>query len=114
VRPDRAFTVVTWRWWVVLGLVGGLTLLAACGGDDAPEGYSRENRADFVDDCTTGDISARTCGCFYDRLALQVPFDRFEQLEERLRDPMAPTNIPADVAGMAAACAAQDEATDGG
>jgi hypothetical protein len=92
------------------GLLGALVALTSCGGD-GPSGYSRDHRATFVDDCTTGSANAATCGCFYDRLAAEVPFDRFEAVDEQLRGPAA--DVPPDLAAMVATCAAEHEAADG-
>lgn len=86
--------------------------MGACGGDDRPDGYGPALRASFVDECTTDSASAQTCGCFYDRLAAAVPFDRFEALDEALTGE-ANQELPADLAGLAAGCAARHETIDG-
>jgi hypothetical protein len=99
-RPLLSATV-----WGLLGVA------AACGGGGGPDGYSAEHRADFVEDCTTSVATAETCGCFYSRLAAQVPFDRFRELEEELIDPAAP--LPPDLAAMAAGCAGAEQRRTG-
>lgn len=77
--------------------------IVACGGDDAPEGYGPEERADFVEACAPG-ASEQACECFYDRLAEQVPHDRFEQVDEQIRDDLSA--IPDDIADLAVDCSA--------
>lgn len=106
--------MLTWLRRGLPGLVGGLVVLTSCGGDSEPESYGPQHRSAFVEDCAVGDVTPRTCGCFYDRLALEVPFDRFERLEEALREPRAGADVPTDVAAMAAGCAAMHEWTADG
>jgi hypothetical protein len=90
--------------------LGALVALASCGGDGLDD-YGPELRAEFVDDCTSGSANAATCGCFYDRLAAEVPFERFEVVDEQLRGPAA--DVPPDLAAMAATCAEEHQAADG-
>jgi hypothetical protein len=90
---------------------GCLVVLAACGGG-GPDGYGPEHRAGFVDDCTTDVASEPACECFYDRLAAQVPFERFEELDKASHD--QGTGLPADIAALAAGCAAANEPPDAG
>lgn len=92
-------------------MLGVLVFVTACGGGGTDE-YGAEHREDFVADCAFGDISRQTCGCFYDRMAAEVPFDRFETLDEELRRPGR--EIPADLANLVAACAAEHQGDDGG
>ena len=99
--------------WLRGGLLSGLVLVVACGGDDPPDGYGPALRASFVEECTTDSASAQACGCFYDRLAAEVPFDRFEALDEKLTGD-EDQELPADLAGFAAGCAARSEPVDGG
>jgi hypothetical protein len=91
-----------------------MILLASCGGGDEFDEYGPEHRAAFVEDCTTDDVGTRTCRCFYDRLTLEVPFDRFVELDAALSQPQTATDLPDDIALMAAACAAENQRTDGG
>lgn len=77
--------------------------MVACGGDDSPEGYGPDERADFVAACAPG-ASERACGCFYDRLAEEVPHERFEQVDEQIRDDLSA--IPDDIADLAVDCSA--------
>lgn len=94
----------------VVGMVGALVAVTSCG-DDHPDDYGSDHRAGFVEDCSSDDANAETCGCFYDRLAAEVPFERFERLEEELRNPQS--DIPRDLAALAAGCAAEHQPPNG-
>lgn len=90
----------------VAGLVLAV-LLVACGGDGDgdDDGYGAGERSDFVEACAAGPGGTEdSCGCFYDRLAGEVPHDRFVEVDEQIRDD--PTAIPDDIADMAVACSA--------
>ena len=92
-------------------MVAGVALaLAACGGGGGSDGYGPDERSDFVDACSAG-ATDDACGCFYDRLADQVPHERFEQIDEQIRDD--PTAIPDDIAAMAVECSATQPDLDG-
>lgn len=93
--------------WLQRGVVGACALVAACGGDGGPDGYGPDHRADFVEDCTTDVATSETCGCLYDRMADSVPFSRFVELDKARRDD-AGVRLPADIAGLAAGCAADN------
>ena len=80
----------------------------ACGGDDGADGYSADLRARFLVDCVAQGTPQDQCGCLYDGLEAALPFERYEELEEALRN--GSREIPTDVADLAAACAA-DPAT---
>lgn len=91
-------------------LAGSAVLLVgACGGDDdpGPTGYSAELRAEFVVACVAQGTPQDQCGCFYDALEEQVPFERYEEIEAAIRS--GDTAVPDDVADLAAACAAAPE-----
>ena len=75
-------------------------VLAACGGGGAG-GYGPDERDDFVEACSAG-ASAAACGCLYDRLADEVPRDRFERVDEQIRND--PSAIPDDIADLAVEC----------
>ena len=97
---------------VPVALAAGVALAACGGGDgDGDGGYGPDERADFVEACTTGTAAtADACECFYDRLADEVPHERFERVDEQIRaDPSA---IPDDIADIAVACSA-GQAGDG-
>lgn len=85
-------------------------LLAACGGGSDSDGYGPDERDDFVEACAPG-AGDEACGCFYDRLAEQVSHDRFEQVDEQIRDD--PRAIPDDIAALAIECSAAQPDTGG-
>ncbi len=78
-------------------------VLAACGGGSSSDGYGPDEREDFVEACAPG-ASEEACGCFYDRLADEVPHERFEQIDDQIRDD--PRAIPDDIAALAIECSA--------
>ena len=92
---------------ILRSLVAGTVpvLLLACGGDDAGEhdGYSTALRSQFVVDCVAQGTPQDQCGCLYDGLEDEVPFARFEELDEAIGS--GAREIPDDVADIAAACA---------
>jgi hypothetical protein len=93
------FARVSKRIVLVLMLVAGAGCAGGVGG-----GYSAEERSQFVDDCATSGTSDRTCRCFYDTMAEQLPYHRYQALDEALKG--GATRIPDDVAALAARCAA--------
>ena len=93
---------------VIVALAVPAMLLAACSDDDSAvdaNRYTPELRASFVDSCSAQGESKRLCGCFYDSLAVSVPFERFKKLDARIRD--GSDKIPADIVDLAAACDAR-------
>jgi hypothetical protein len=95
---------------------GGLVLaLVACGdgggGRSEGDGYDDDERSDFVEACSAG-ATTEACGCFYDRLAAEVPHERFEEIDQQIRDD--PNAIPADIADLAIACSAVPDSGTGG
>jgi hypothetical protein len=102
----------TVRAHVTRSLLGALVFLVSCGGGGGEDGYGADHRDDFVADCEAGGMSTQVCGCFYDRLAAEVPFERFQTVDQELQDSAA--DPPADLAALAAACAAEPESADEG
>jgi len=94
-----------------LGLVAG----ACSAGDDDEEaatGYGAALRTDFVAECRAAGTAEDVCGCLYDRLEAEVPYERFRRLDEQLRSgevDEAPTDVEAIVVG----CAADPTSADG-
>lgn len=92
-----------------------LLAVAACGGGGGEDGggYGPAERADFVEACSAdGGVSDGVCGCFYDRLAETLPHERFEGLDDALRED--PSSVPAEVADLAITCSALDAGSAGG
>jgi hypothetical protein len=81
-------------------------LLAACSdGSGNARGYTAELRHSFVRDCTTQGEAEPVCGCFYDSLAVSVPFDRFRRIDQRIKQGSA--ELPDDIVDLAASCDAR-------
>ena len=81
---------------------------AACGDDGSDiadaDRYSRELRDQFVESCTAQGDTEAMCGCFYDSLAANVPFSRFQKLDEQIGE--GSERVPSDILDYAAACGA--------
>jgi hypothetical protein len=80
-------------------------MLTACSAHRSEAAYTADLRKSFVEDCTTTEVPSRLCGCFFDGLADNLPFDEFALLDAKLADPSA--DIPAEVADIVAACDAE-------
>ena len=91
---------------ILRSLVAGTVALSlcACGGDDSSDGYSADLRARFIVDCVAQGTPQDQCSCLYDKLEEEIPFERYEKLDESIRS--GSSEIPTDVADLAAACAA--------
>jgi hypothetical protein len=91
---------------ITVGVVVLGAALVGCGGsgDDDDQGYSPALRSEFVINCVAQGTPQDQCGCLYDKLEAEVPFSRFRDLDEQIRDGIH--KIPDDVATLAAACAA--------
>ena len=89
-----------------MALAATALLLAACGDGDGgdAEGYGPELRDRFVDDCSGQGTDEDVCRCFYDRLAAEVSFHRFQEIDRQIRD--GDTDVPADIVDLVAACGA--------
>lgn len=87
--------------WVALA---GVAVLAGCSDDGEAEGYGPELRRDFVEECTSTGTAEDVCRCYYNSIEAEVPFDRYQQLELQIREG---GEVPADIADLAAACAAE-------
>jgi hypothetical protein len=87
-----------------------LVAVLSCSGDEEaePEGYSAAMKADFVEDCTESGTSGEACTCLYEAFESEVPFERFEELDQQLRSGSA--DIPADIEALAVGCVADPEA----
>ena len=95
------------------GVVFAIVAFVSCGGDGGDDdGYGPGERADFVEACAaSAGVDEDACGCFYDRLADEVPHERFVEVDEQIRDD--PSAVPDDIADMAVACSATQPDLDG-
>jgi hypothetical protein len=81
--------------------------------------YDDTVRDRFLEACTAqgGNAVQDTCECFYDKIEQNVPFDRFELLDETLAvqtqtsAPGEPLNLPDDIDAMRQECV--DDITGG-
>jgi hypothetical protein len=72
---------------VVIGSIAFAIVLAGCG-DNAPTDYNAEVEKNFIETCTDqgGDDLQDVCQCAYDSFREEIPFDRFQRVDERLAD----------------------------
>lgn len=72
---------------VLLGVVAVALVLAGCGSDEPTE-YNSEVEQNFIQTCTDqgGDDLQDVCQCAYDAFEENIPFDRFQRVDERLSD----------------------------
>ncbi|MGH9209281.1 MAG: hypothetical protein ACRD2C_01220 [Acidimicrobiales bacterium] len=86
-------------------------MLLSCGGDaddDTASGYSADMRDEFVDECADAGTDRDVCGCLYDVFEAEVPYERFDELDDQLRSGEA-VEVPTDVEAMAVGCAADPD-----
>ncbi|MDA0338773.1 MAG: hypothetical protein O2910_02870 [Proteobacteria bacterium] len=66
-------------------VLGTLALLSACG---EPTEYDESVKRTFMDACIEGaggdDIANTVCGCAYDKLVEEVPFEEFKEIDRAL------------------------------
>jgi hypothetical protein len=101
-RPRRARPLAS----VIAGLAL-FTLIAACG-DDQSTGYDDRVEREFLAACAAA-TPAEVCGCLYDRIADEIPFERFEEIDRDLTDP---SKVPDDVTALAIGCATEVNPTE--
>lgn len=63
-------------------------VLAACGGKSTPTDYNADVERTFVDTCTeqSGNNLRTVCQCAYNSFKRDIPFDRFQRVDQRLAD----------------------------
>ena len=85
-------------------------LLVGCG-TETPIEYGVENRESFLAACVAesvdGIFQQRVCQCVYDEAEAVMPFDRFAEIEDQLReDGTAP--LPDDLLDLIARCVIEE------
>ena len=72
---------------VIIGLTALALLLAGCS-DSAPSEYNAEVEENFIQTCTDqgGEDLEAVCQCAYEKFEEEIPFDRFQRVDERLAD----------------------------
>jgi hypothetical protein len=114
--PTSSRSARPWYFWVALGVLVAITaIVVAFAVRPTPQDdYDDAVRDRFLAACTArgGDPVRETCMCFYDRIVAEVPFDRFELLDETLAiqtasTPDEPLQIPDDMEAMLDDCVAE-------
>lgn len=72
---------------VVLGVMAVALVISGCGKDE-PTDYNAEVERNFIQTCTDqgGDDLQDVCQCAYDSFEQNIPFDRFQRVDQRLSD----------------------------
>ncbi len=72
---------------VVLGVLAVALVISGCG-DDTPTEYNAEVEENFIQTCTDqgGEDLQDVCQCAYNAFEENIPFDRFQRVDERLAD----------------------------
>jgi hypothetical protein len=108
-------------WIVVAGAALVLVVLLAVlllvrGGDDSggtdtsdttavAEDYGPALRRSFVSTCVNqsdGSVTSEQCGCTYDKFEATVPFERFKEIDQELKDD--PANPPQELIDIVQEC----------
>jgi hypothetical protein len=110
--PSSSRPWYLWAGLVALGLAA-LVVVAIAVRPDSQDDYDDAVRDRFLAACTTdgGEPVRNTCVCLYDAMVANVPFDRFELLDESLAAETqdrsdAPLELPDDVQAMLDECVA--------
>jgi hypothetical protein len=109
-----------WPWYARLGVgvaaVIVLVVIVAIARPRAQSDYDDAVRDRFIGACTEqgGDGVRDTCSCFYEQIQQNVPFDRFELLDESLATQLQLQEqtdtqgealaLPEDISGMLDRC----------
>jgi hypothetical protein len=72
---------------VVIGIAALAFVLAGCS-DSEPSDYNAEVEENFIQTCTDegGEDLEAVCQCAYSKFEEEIPFDRFQRVDERLAD----------------------------
>ena len=70
----------------VLVAVFALGLVMAACGNDTPTEYNADSEKNFVESCTDQTGEEDVCQCAYDGFVRDIPFDRFQRIDQRLQD----------------------------
>lgn len=85
-----------------LAAVAAAVLLGACTGS-GPSEYGEDVRDNFVEACTEAGGGEELCGCSYERVSEEIPFDRLDEIEDDLRDG---AELPPELSDLFARCGA--------
>lgn len=73
----------------------GLGLVVAACSNDEPTEYNADSEKNFVESCTDQTGEEDVCQCAYDGFVRDIPFERFQRIDQRLRDDPE-SNLPDD------------------
>src|SRR4051794_27667637 len=89
----------------VVAVVAVALMLCAC--SSPSEGYSEDTKQTFLISCTHNDDEPKElCGCIYDEITKQVPFDRYVELDKQMQQD--DQFVPDELERIAADCATRD------
>jgi len=103
--------------WIAVAAIAAVAIvlaaiIATSGGDGGggdggeAEGYTPEVEEEFVSSCqaAAGDtgLSESQCQCAFDEIEANVPFERFVEIDEQLRED--PTDIPEELTDVMGTC----------
>ncbi|CAN5244395.1 hypothetical protein BH18ACT4_BH18ACT4_04140 [soil metagenome] len=83
--------------------------VGACG-DDKREAYSVDTETQFMATCvaSVGEGERSLCGCIYDSITEEIPFEEFEELDRRLNDD-PDAELPERIDALVVECATNPE-----
>lgn len=94
----------------VIGACVMVFAIAACSPDE-PTDYTAENSDGFFAACLQAPedsfLQAKLCQCVFDNAVLEIPFERFVEIDETLTlDPLAP--LPDELTAIMARCVIEE------
>jgi hypothetical protein len=88
----------------LLAVLVVLCIVAACSKNS--NHYGDATRKAFLETCTINqDQPKQICECIYDKIAQQIPFDRYVELDKQMQ--ADEKFVPDELVGIAADCASQ-------
>lgn len=90
---------------VVVAVIGLGLVVAGCG-KNAPSDYNDETEQTFIETCTDQAGEQDVCQCAYDSFKREIPFDRFQRVDERLNE-NPESNLPDDFIDIYTNCVVQ-------
>jgi hypothetical protein len=98
---------------IVLGALGlasaAALVLSQASDEEADPTYTDATRRAFLDACTAdgGDDVAESCGCLYDAIAAEIPYERYREVSDQLlaSPPVdGPLALPEDFQALVRGC----------
>jgi hypothetical protein len=83
-------------------------MFAAC--SSSGDGYSEDTKQTFLVSCTHNESEPQElCGCIYDEITKQIPFDRYVELDKQMQKD--DKFVPDELQRIAADCATRDSSS---